>query len=42
MPKSFEIRQMARDQDIEALKQAKAILSGAKFSEVFIGAKNEA
>merc|ERR1719316_546041 len=31
--KNFEIRQTARDQEIEALKQAKAILSGAKFSE---------
>jgi len=30
--KNFEIRQTARDQEIEALKQAKAILSGAKFS----------
>merc|ERR1719473_1991854 len=29
--KNFEIRQTARDQEIEALKQAKAILSGAKF-----------
>ncbi len=27
----FEIRQTARDEEIEALKQAKAILSGAKF-----------
>merc|ERR1719174_2896441 len=32
--KNFEIRQTARDQEIEALKQAKAILSGAKFSEL--------
>merc|ERR1719247_2701986 len=31
--KNFEIRQQARDEEIEALKQAKAILSGAKFSE---------
>merc|ERR1719504_306912 len=31
--KNFEIRQTAREQEIEALKQAKAILSGAKFSE---------
>jgi len=31
--KNFEIRQSARDQEIEALKQAKAILSGAKFEE---------
>merc|ERR1719207_453353 len=30
--KNFEIRQTARDQEIEALKQAKAILSGAKFT----------
>merc|ERR1719355_188695 len=30
--KNFEIRQTARSQEIEALKQAKAILSGAKFS----------
>merc|ERR1719337_560529 len=33
--KNFEIRQTARDQEIEALKQAKAILSGAKF-EAFL------
>merc|ERR1719161_1767530 len=31
--KNFEIRQDARDQEIEGLKKAKAILSGAKFSE---------
>jgi len=31
--KNFDIRQTARDEEIEALKQAKAILSGAKFSE---------
>merc|ERR1719183_870459 len=31
--KNFEIRQTARDEEVEALKQAKAILSGAKFSE---------
>merc|ERR1719158_1075726 len=31
--KNFEIRQTAREEEIEALKQAKAILSGAKFSE---------
>merc|ERR1719465_105050 len=31
--KNFEIRQTARDQEIEALRQAKAILSGAKFEE---------
>merc|ERR1711970_833100 len=32
--KNFEIRQTARDEEIEALKQAKAILSGAKFEAV--------
>jgi chromosome segregation ATPase len=32
--KNFEIRQTARDEEIEALKQAKAILSGAKFEEL--------
>merc|ERR1719333_1040433 len=31
--KNFDIRQTARDEEIEALKQAKAILSGAKFQE---------
>merc|ERR1740129_1985816 len=31
--KNFDVRQTARDEEIEALKQAKAILSGAKFSE---------
>merc|ERR1719261_446657 len=31
--KNFEIRQTARDEEIEALKQAKSILSGAKFAE---------
>merc|ERR550537_839370 len=31
--KNFDIRQTGRDEEIEALKQAKAILSGAKFSE---------
>merc|ERR1719456_1310210 len=31
--KNFEIRQTARDQEVEALRQAKAILSGAKFEE---------
>jgi len=31
--KNFDIRQTARDEEIEALKQAKAILSGAKFEE---------
>jgi len=30
--KNFEIRQAARDEEVEALKQAKAILSGADFS----------
>jgi chromosome segregation ATPase len=33
--KNFEVRQSARTQEIEALKQAKAILSGAKF-EAFL------
>merc|ERR550525_824175 len=32
--KNFEMRQTARDEEIEALKQAKAILSGAKFEEL--------
>jgi chromosome segregation ATPase len=31
--KNFDIRQTARDEEVEALKQAKAILSGAKFNE---------
>ncbi|KAL9139361.1 putative conserved tandem protein 10, partial [Amphidinium carterae] len=31
--KNFDIRQTARDEEVEALKQAKAILSGAKFEE---------
>merc|ERR1712187_876154 len=31
--KNFDIRQTARDEEIEALRQAKAILSGAKFEE---------
>merc|ERR1719169_335596 len=31
--KNFDVRQTARDEEIEALKQAKAILSGAKFQE---------
>jgi len=30
--KNFEIRQQARDEEVEALKQAKAILSGANFN----------
>jgi len=29
--KNFDLRQAARDEEIQALKQAKAILSGAKF-----------
>merc|ERR1719215_654562 len=29
--KNFDLRQQARDEEVEALKQAKAILSGAKF-----------
>merc|ERR1719217_383754 len=33
--KNFELRQTARDEEVEALKQAKAILSGAKF-EAFL------
>merc|ERR1719263_2595340 len=32
--KNFDIRQTARDQEVEALKQAKAILSGAKFMQM--------
>merc|ERR1719159_148865 len=36
--KNFEIRQTARDEEVEALRQAKAILSGAKFEEFFAGA----
>merc|ERR1719360_452872 len=31
--KNFDIRQTARDEEIDALKQAKAILSGAKFED---------
>merc|ERR1719316_1798914 len=39
--KNFDIRQTARDEEVEALKQAKAILSGAKFSQFLqIGFKN--
>merc|ERR1719254_401234 len=30
---NFELRQTARDEEVEALRQAKAILSGAKFEE---------
>merc|ERR1711966_174968 len=36
--KNFEIRQTARDEEIEALRQAKAILSGAKFDAFLQGA----
>jgi len=32
--KNFDIRQTARDEEVEALKQAKAILSGAKFIQL--------
>merc|ERR1719353_494931 len=32
--KNFDIRQAARDQEVEALRQAKAILSGAKFTDL--------
>merc|ERR1740117_987390 len=35
--KNFEIRQSARDQEVEALRQAKAILSGSKFTEFLLG-----
>jgi len=35
--KNFDIRQTARDEEIEALKQAKAILSGADM-EAFLQA----
>jgi len=31
--KNFEVRQTARDEEVQALRQAKAILSGAKFQE---------
>jgi len=31
--KNFELRQTARDEEVEALRQAKAILSGAKFED---------
>merc|ERR1719376_624394 len=31
--KNFELRQTSRDEEVEALKQAKAILSGANFEE---------
>merc|ERR1711865_972305 len=36
--KNFEIRQTARDEEVEALRQAKAILSGAKFEAFLQGA----
>jgi len=36
--KNFEVRQSARDEEVEALKQAKAMLSGAKFEEFLQGA----
>merc|ERR1719211_723081 len=36
--KNFDIRQTARDEEVEALRQAKAILSGAKF-EAFLQAQ---
>merc|ERR1711935_540503 len=35
--KNFEIRQTARDEEVEALKQAKAILSGADFNAFLQG-----
>merc|ERR1712204_14024 len=35
---NFELRQTARDEEVEALRQAKAILSGAKFEEFLQGA----
>merc|ERR1739844_478786 len=31
--KNFDLRQTARDEEVEALRQAKAILSGSKFEE---------
>merc|ERR1719261_1903068 len=37
--KNFEIRQTARMEEMEALKQAKAILSGAKF-DAFLQAQD--
>merc|ERR1712204_93449 len=39
--KNFDLRQTARDEEIEALKQAKAILSGAKFEEFLQSACRE-
>merc|ERR1719476_424720 len=35
--KNFDVRQTARDEEVEALRQAKAILSGAKFEEFLQG-----
>eukprot|EP00415_Alexandrium_ostenfeldii_P001299 UN1299 len=35
--KNFEVRQTARDEEVEALKQAKAILSGANFQAFLQG-----
>jgi len=35
---NFELRQTARDEEVDALRQAKAILSGAKFEEFLQGA----
>merc|ERR1719281_733743 len=32
--KNFEVRQSSRDEEVEALKQAKSILSGAKFESM--------
>merc|ERR1719229_2167345 len=34
---NFEVRQTARDEEVEALRQAKAILSGAKFEDFLQG-----
>jgi hypothetical protein len=36
--KNFDLRQTARDEEVEALRQAKAILSGANFQEFLQGA----
>merc|ERR1712060_591805 len=36
--KNFDLRQTGRDEEVEALKQAKAILSGSKFEEFLQGA----
>merc|ERR1740139_589350 len=36
--KNFDLRQTARDEEVEALRQAKAILAGAKFEEFLQGA----